>query len=49
MRDSIVIGSDEIAVLGNKAISKPLTKSVAIQHHMPSPTKILFLKRIMCH
>ena len=41
----IVIGSDEIAVLGNKVYGKPLTKSVAIQQLQAISNKILFLKR----
>ena len=47
-RDSIVIGSDEIAVLGNKVYGKPLTKSVAIQQLQAISNKNIIFKTGLC-
>ena len=47
-RDSIVIGSDEIAVLGNKVYGKPLTKSVAIQQLQAISNKNIVFKTGLC-
>ena len=47
-RDAIVIGSDEIAVLGNKVYGKPLTKSVAIQQLQAISNKNIVFKTGLC-
>jgi MAF protein len=47
-RDTIVIGSDEIAVLGNKVYGKPLTKSVAIQQLQAISNKNIIFKTGLC-
>ena len=47
-RDSIVIGSDEIAVLGNKVYGKPLIKSVAIQQLQAISNKNIVFKTGLC-
>ena len=47
-RDSIVIGSDEIAVLDNKVYGKPLTKSVAIQQLKAISNKNIVFKTGLC-
>ena len=47
-RDSIVIGSDEIAVLGNKVYGKPLTKSVAFQQLQAISDKNIVFKTGLC-
>ena len=47
-RGSIVIGSDEIAVLGNKVYGKPLTKSVAIQQLQAISNKNIVFKTGLC-
>ena len=47
-RDSIVIGSHEIAVLGNKVYGKPLTKSVAIQQLQAISNKNIIFKTGLC-
>ena len=46
--DAIVIGSDEIAVLGNKVYGKPLTKSVAIQQLQAISNKNIVFKTGLC-
>ena len=47
-RGPIVIGSDEIAVLGNKVYGKPLTKSVAIQQLQAISNKNIIFKTGLC-
>ena len=47
-RGAIVIGSDEIAVLGNKVYGKPLTKSVAIQQLQAISNKNIVFKTGLC-
>ena len=47
-RGPIVIGSDEIAVLGNKVYGKPLTKSVAIQQLQAISNKNIVFKTGLC-
>ena len=46
--DAIVIGSDEIAVLGNKVFGKPLIKSVAIQQLQTISNKNIIFKTGLC-
>ena len=47
-RNSIVIGSDEIAVLGNKVYGKPLTKNIAIQQLQAISNKNIIFKTGLC-
>ena len=47
-KDAIVIGSDEIAVLGDKVYGKPLTKSVAFQQLQAISDKNIVFKTGLC-
>ncbi len=47
-KDAIVIGSDEIAVLGNKVYGKPLTKDVSIQQLQAISNKKIIFKTGLC-